>query len=70
MGEGSVIWGCPRCDHWEWGTLHEAPDCCPECYEPGSSMALDREAALEALGCIAFHKSHERSLAPWPLNTL
>jgi rRNA maturation protein Nop10 len=55
LKRSTVIWACPKCDHWEWGSIREPPDTCPVCGSDMSGSEPDRQAAIDTYYCNRYH---------------
>ncbi len=59
MKRRTVIWSCPTCDHWQWGTADDPPETCPDCRSDMHDIRPDRVAAIDTYYCIRFHERNE-----------
>ncbi len=59
MKRSTVIWSCPACDHWHWGSLYDPPDTCPDCHADLTDVQPDRAGAVDTYYCMRFHERRE-----------
>ena len=59
MRHSTVLWSCPICGYWKWGTIHNPLHHCPACGQDSDPLDADRLSALETYFCERFHEMNE-----------